>query len=59
MEKARPDRRKTRSYTVAALLGLFVVAAILALASRLLPGGPSRLAQRLLRRGDPGDADRN
>lgn len=41
-----------RSYTVAALLGLFVVAAILALASRLLPGGLSRLAQRALRGDD-------
>lgn len=56
MDKAqpdpRPDRRKIRSYTVVALLGLFVGAAVLALASRLLPGGPSRLVQRLLRRGD-------
>jgi hypothetical protein len=47
MDKARPDRGKTRSYTVVALLGLFVVAAILALASRLLPGGRARLARHL------------
>jgi hypothetical protein len=67
MDKARPDRRKMRSYTVAALLGLFVVAAVLALATRLLPGGLSRLAQRMLR-GDrdpdepgdkPGGSDRS
>jgi hypothetical protein len=55
MDKARPDRRKVRSYTVAALLGLFVVAVVLALATRLLPGGLSRLAQRMLRGGERGD----
>ncbi len=49
MDEAQPNRRKMRSYTVAALLGLFVVAGIAALASRLLPGGLSRLAQRALR----------
>jgi hypothetical protein len=55
MDKVRPDRRKVRSYTVAALLGLFVVAAVLALATRLLPGGLSRLAQRTLRGDRAGD----
>jgi hypothetical protein len=52
MDKPAPDRRTTRSYTVAALLGIFVVAALLALASRLLPGGLSRLARRALSSGD-------
>jgi hypothetical protein len=50
MDETRPERRKMRSYTVAALLGIFVVAALLALASRLLPGSLSRLAARALRR---------
>ena len=50
MDKERPERSKTRSYTVAAMLGLFVVAALLALASRLLPGRLSRFAERALRR---------
>jgi hypothetical protein len=40
-----------RTYTVAALLGLFVVAAVLAIASRLLPGDLARVAQRALRGG--------
>ena len=43
MEARRPDRRKMRSYTVAALLGIFVGAAALAILSRLLPGRLSRL----------------
>ena len=37
-----------RSYTLAALLGLFVLAALMALASRLLPGPLSRLTRRFL-----------
>jgi hypothetical protein len=45
----KPDRRKIRSYTLAALLGLFVLAALTALASRILPGPMSRLARRVLR----------
>jgi hypothetical protein len=40
-----------RTYTVVALLGLFVVAAVVAIASRLLPGGLARVAQRALRGG--------
>jgi hypothetical protein len=44
-----------RGYTVAALLGIFIVAAVLALASRLLPGSLSRIAGRALRRN--GDRD--
>ena len=56
MDKAQPSRRSARSYTLVALLGLFVVAVVLALATRLLPGGLSRLAQRMLR-GDDGGGD--
>jgi len=41
-----------RTYTVTALLGLFVVAAVLALVSHFLPGRLSGLAQRALRRND-------
>ena len=52
MDKAQPNRRTARSYTLAALLGVFVVAVLLALASRLLPGGISRFAQRALRGGN-------
>jgi hypothetical protein len=52
MDADRPGRPKAHTYTVAALLGLFVVAILLALASRLLPGGLSRMARQALRRGD-------
>lgn len=52
MDKQPPARRKMRTYTMTALLGLFVVAALIALATRLLPGGLSRLAQRALRGND-------
>ncbi len=55
MKEARSTGRKTRGYTVAALLGLFVVAALVAIAARLVPGGRSRLVRRLLRRGDDGE----
>jgi hypothetical protein len=48
-----------RSYTVAALLSVFVMAGIVALASRLLPGGLSRLAQRRLRGSDHDVSDRS
>ncbi len=51
MESDGPKRRVMRSYPLAALLGLFVTAAIVALASRLLPGGASGFARRMLRRG--------
>jgi hypothetical protein len=43
MEEPRPSRRKMRSYTLAALLAVFVGAAVVAIASRLLPGRLSRL----------------
>jgi hypothetical protein len=57
MKKTGPEHRSMRTYTVAALLGLFVVAAVLAIASRLLPGGLARVAQRALRGGhDEGPA---
>jgi hypothetical protein len=48
-----------RGYTVAALLGLFVVAAVLALATRLLPGGLSRLLKRAVRGADPESLSRD
>jgi hypothetical protein len=41
-------RRRTHSYTVAALLGIFVAAVVLAGISRLLPGRLSRLARRMI-----------
>jgi len=42
MAEKRPEKRKMHTYTVAALLGIFVGAAALAIVSRLLPG---RLSQ--------------
>jgi hypothetical protein len=45
MEEPRPFRRKMRSFTLAALLAVFVGAAVIAVASRLLPGRLSRLFQ--------------
>ncbi len=59
MDNPRPDQRRMRSYTVAALLSVFVMAGIVALASRLLPGGLSRLAQRRLRGSDHDVSDRS
>jgi hypothetical protein len=50
VDKDKPNRSKMRSYTVTALLGLFIVAVILAIVSRVLPGSLSRLANRALRR---------
>ncbi|MGA3057871.1 MAG: hypothetical protein ABSE70_07545 [Candidatus Limnocylindrales bacterium] len=54
MDKPRPGRRKVHTYTVVALLALFVGAAVVALASRLLPGGLSGVVIRKFRRGGEG-----
>jgi hypothetical protein len=43
MENDRPGKPKVRSLTVAALLGIFVVAVVLAIAGRAVPGGLSRM----------------
>jgi hypothetical protein len=43
MDDDRHGGRKVRSLTVAALLGIFVVAVVLAIAGRLVPGGFSRM----------------
>jgi len=48
MDQAKPDRRSVRTYTVAALLGLFVVAVVVALIGKMLPGGLSNLTKRAL-----------
>jgi hypothetical protein len=59
MPKIGLDSRKTRTLTMTALLGLFVGAAVVALAARLVPGGRSKVVRRLLGRGeDDGDAPR-
>jgi hypothetical protein len=42
----KQDRRGVKTYTVAALLGLFVAAVVVAVISRMLPGGLSHLAKR-------------
>jgi hypothetical protein len=52
MPRARIGGGKARTLTMTALLGLFVVAVVVALASRLVPGGRSKLARRLTGRGD-------
>ena len=52
MDEAKRDGRKTRTLTLTALLGLFVVAVVVALAARLVPGGRSKFVRRLLHRGD-------
>ena len=49
MDKSPLTRRKMRTVTVGALLALFVVAVLAALASRLLPGGLSGIVARKLR----------
>ena len=49
MDKSPLTRRKMRTVTVGALLALFVVAAVAALASRLLPGGLSGVVARKFR----------
>lgn len=41
MDDKKPQKRGMRSYTVAALLGIFVVAVVLAVVGRFLPGGLS------------------
>ena len=45
MQEPRPTRRKMHSYTLTALLAVFVGAAVIAIASGLLPGRLSRLFQ--------------
>lgn len=50
MDSEKPKGRPSRGLTVAALLGLFVIAALAALGIRLLPGGASGLARRLFPR---------
>jgi hypothetical protein len=44
LDDAKPRKGKMRSYTVAALLGVFVVAVVLAVVGRFLPG---RLSDRV------------
>jgi hypothetical protein len=46
MTDERP-RRRTHSYTVAALLGVFVAAVVLAIVGRLLPGRLSKMARHM------------
>ena len=52
MDEAKRNGRKTRTLTLTALLGLFVVAVVVAIATRLVPGGRSKFVRRLLGRGD-------
>ncbi len=52
MHKVRLDSSRTRTLTITAFLGLFVVAVVVALAARLIPAGRSTLTRRLLHRSD-------
>lgn len=45
-------RREMRSLTLTALLGVFVLAVIVALIGHFLPGRLSRLVRRALQRGE-------
>ena len=45
-------RGKTRSYTVAALLGIFIAAVVLAVISRMLPGRLAGLLRSSISRKD-------
>jgi hypothetical protein len=45
MAETRPPNRRARGLTVAALLGIFVGAVVLAVVARLLPGRLSRLVK--------------
>jgi hypothetical protein len=49
MQDPRPAGRKMRTYTLTALLAVFVGAAALAVVSRILPGRLSRLMRAPLR----------
>jgi hypothetical protein len=51
MAETRPRTRKVRTYTVAALLGIFIVAAVIAVAGRLLPGRVSGIVTSVRNRG--------
>jgi hypothetical protein len=48
MKEPRPAGRKLHRYPIIALLALFVIAVVVALASRLLPGGLSTFVARKL-----------
>jgi len=56
MPRLRLGGGTPRTLTITALLGLFVVAVVVALATRLLPGGRSKLMGRLLNRRNGGAA---
>jgi len=51
MAETRTRTKKVRSYTVAALLGIFIMAAVVAVASRLLPGRLSGVVKSVRNRG--------
>jgi hypothetical protein len=50
MQDPKPAGRKMRTYTLTALLAVFVGAATLAVVNRILPGRLSRLMRAPLRR---------
>lgn len=51
MDDEKPRIGRTHSYTVAALLGVFVVAVVLAVVGRFLPGRLSGLVKTALNGG--------
>ncbi len=46
----RPSRRNARTFTVAGLLAVFIVAVVAVLASKLVPGRFTEYAERVRRR---------
>jgi hypothetical protein len=56
MEDTQTKRRGMRSYTVMALLGIFVAAAVLAIVNRMMPGRLSGLARSIKRRDESDDS---
>ena len=56
MEEPKPAKRRMRSYTLVALLGVFVGAATLAIVSRALPGRLSRLMRAPIEPGPAGES---
>jgi hypothetical protein len=52
MEEKRTRKRGMRGYTIMALLGIFVVAAVLAIANKMMPGRLSTLARSIAHRHD-------
>lgn len=56
MEDGQTKRRGMHSYTVVALLGVFVAAVVLAIVNKMMPGRVSALARSIKRRDESDDS---